>query len=101
MHMHKEHNGAALVQKSCDMCWFTFYLSHVLKNHIDRKHIGILKTFGCNNCDYSAKRKGVLKHHKHLRHGEEATPTCELCYYRTSNAPNLKSHMQALCQADY
>ena len=36
MHVHKEHNGANLVQKSCDMCSFTSHLSHGLrlKNHI-------------------------------------------------------------------
>ena len=101
MHMHKEHNGAAPVQKSCDICSFTSHLSRVLKNHIDRKHLGILKTFECNKCDFSAKSKGVLKHHEHLKHKKEATLTCELCDCRTSNAQYLKSHMQALCQADY
>ena len=55
MHMQKEHNGAAPVQKSCAMCWFTSHLSYVLKNHIDSKHIGLLILFKCNNCDYSAK----------------------------------------------
>ena len=67
-HMHKEHNGAAHVQKSCDMCLFTSHLSRVLKNHIDRKHLGTLKTFECNKCDFSAKSKGVFKHHEHLKH---------------------------------
>ena len=101
MHMHKEHNGAAPVQKSCDMCLFTSHLSRVLKNHINRKHLGILKMFECNKCNFSAKRKGVLKHHEHLKHKKEATLTCEQCNYRTSNAQYLKIHMQALCQADY
>ena len=66
--MHKEHNGAAPVQKSCDMCLFTSHLSCVLKNHIDRKNLSILKTFECNKCDFSAKSNGVLKHHEHLKH---------------------------------
>ena len=100
MHMHKEQNGAAPVQKSCNMCLFTTHLSDVLKNHIDRKHICInKKTFQCNKCDFSAKSKDVLKHHKHLKHGEEASLICELCHYRTSNAPYLRSHMRALCLA--
>ena len=99
--MHKEHNGAAPVQKSCDMCSVTSYMSRVVKNHIDRKHLGILKTFECNKFDFSAKNKGVLKHHEYLKHKIEATLTCELCDYRTSNAQYLKSHMQALCQVDY
>ena len=86
MQMHKEHNGAAPVQKSCDMCLFTSHLSRVLKNLIDSKHLGILKTFVCNRCDFSAKSKGVLKHHEQLKHKKEATLTCELCDYRTSNA---------------
>ena len=65
IHMHKEHNGAASVQRLCDMCSFTSHLSCVLH----RKHLGILKTFECNKCYFSAKRKGVqLKHHEHLRH---------------------------------
>ena len=59
------------------------------------------KTFQCNKCDFSAKSKGVLKHHKHLKHREEASLMCELCDYRKSNAPYLKSHMKALCQAYY
>ena len=101
MHMHKKHNGAAPVQKSCNMCSFTSHLSLVLKNHIYRKHLGILKTIECNKCDFSAKSKGVPKHHEHLKHKKEATLTCELCNYRTSNAQYLKGHMQALCQADY
>ena len=57
MHMHKELNGAALVQKSCNMCLFTSHLSHNLKNHINRKHLDILKTFECNGCDFSAKKQ--------------------------------------------
>ena len=96
MHMHKEHNGAAPVQKLCNMCLFTFHLSRVRKNHINRKHLGILKTFECNKCDCYSKRKGVHKHHEHLKHKKEATLTCELCDYKTSNAQYLKSHMHAL-----
>ena len=42
--MHKEYNGAAPVQKSCNMCLFTSHMSHILKKNIDRKHLGILKT---------------------------------------------------------
>ena len=71
MHMHKEHNGAFPVQKSCDMCSFTSHLSRVLKNHIDLKHQGILKTFECNKCDFSfANSKGVHKNHEHLKHNK-------------------------------
>ena len=55
MHMHKEHNGAAPVQKSCDLCLFTSHLLRILKNHIDRKHLGIFKLFECKKCDFSAK----------------------------------------------
>ena len=62
MHMHKEHNGAAPVQKSCNMCLLTFHLSGVLKNHISMKHLGILKTFERNKYDFSAKSKGVPTH---------------------------------------
>ena len=100
MHMHQEHNGAPPVQKSCNMCLFTSHLSRVLKNQIDRKHLGILRMFECNNCDFSAKSKCVLKHHEHLKHNKKATLTCEQCNYRTSNAQYLNSHMQALCQTD-
>ena len=67
-HMHKEHNGAAHVQKSCNMCLFTSHLSCVLKKHIDRKQLGTLKTFECNMFDFSAKSKGVHEHHEHLKH---------------------------------
>ena len=38
MQMHKLHNGAAPVKKSCDMCLFTSHFSVILKNHIDKKH---------------------------------------------------------------
>ena len=41
MHMHNEHNGAAPLQKSCNIGPFTSHLSDVLKNHIDRKHLCI------------------------------------------------------------
>ena len=68
MHMHKEHNGAAPVRKSCNICSFTSHLSRVLKNHIDLKHQDILKTFECNKCDFFANSKGVLKYHEHLKH---------------------------------
>ena len=68
MHMQKERNCAAHVKKSCDMCSFTSHLSCVLKNHIERKHLGILKILECNICDFSAKSTGVLKHHEHLLH---------------------------------
>ena len=71
MHMHKEHNGAAPVQKSCNMSLFTSHLSRVLKNHIDRKHLGILKMFECNKRNFSAKSKGVLKHHEHLKRNKK------------------------------
>ena len=82
MHMNKEHNGAAPLQKSCNICPFISHLSDVLKNHIKRKHLCIeKKTFECNRCDFSAKSKVVLKH-KHLKHGEEASLMCKLCDYR-------------------
>ena len=68
MHMHKEHNGAAPVQKSCDMCLLTSHLSRVLKNHIDRKNLGILEMFECNKCNFSAKIKCVLKNREYLKH---------------------------------
>ena len=68
MHMHKEHNDAAPVQKSHNICYFTSYMSRVLKNHIDMKHQGILKTFECNNWDFFANSKGVLKYHEHVTH---------------------------------
>ena len=71
MHMHKEHNGAAPVQKSCNMCLFTSHLSCVRKNHIDRMHLGILKMFECNKCDISAMSKGVPEHHEHLKHNKK------------------------------
>ena len=80
---------------------FTSHLSLVLKNNISRKHLGSLKTFEFNKFFFSAKSKGMNKHHERLKHKKEATLTCELCDYRTSNAQYLKSHMQALCQADY
>ena len=60
MQMHKEHNGAAHVQKSSDMCSFTPHISRVLKNHIDKKHQGILKTFECNKCDFPKIAKVCL-----------------------------------------
>ena len=60
-------------------------------------HVKIIK---CNKCDSSAKRKGVPKYHGHHKH-KKYILTCELCDYRTSNAQYKKSHMQALCQADY
>ena len=71
--MHKEHNvGAAPVQKSCNMCLLPSHLSHVLKNHINRKHLDVLKTVEGNKCDFFEKGKGVFKHHKHLKHKKEA-----------------------------
>ena len=66
MHMHKEGNDAAHVQKSCNMCLFTSHMPCVLKNDINRKHLGILKRFECNKWDFSAKTKCVLKYHEHL-----------------------------------
>ena len=68
MYMHKEHNGASPVQKSCNMCLFTSHLSHVLKYHIDRKNLGILKMFECHKCHISEKSECVLKHHNHFKH---------------------------------
>ena len=100
MHMHKEHNGTTPIQKSCDMCLFTSHPPHVLKNHINRKHPGILKTFEYNKFHLSSKSKGVLKHHEHLTHTKKTTLMFELCEYRTFNAQYMKSHMQALCQED-
>ena len=85
MHMHNEHNGAAPLQKSCNIGPFTSHLSDVLKNHIDRKHLCIeeRKSFECSKCEFSAKSKVGLQHHKHLKHGEEASLMCKLCDYRT------------------
>ena len=69
MHMHKEHKCSTSAQKSCKPVFF--HLSSVscgLKNNIDSKHLGILKKFECNTYDFSAKNKGVLKHHEQLKH---------------------------------
>ena len=97
MHMHKEHNGAAPLQKSCNICPFTSHLSDVLKNHIERKHLCIEeeKTFKCNKCDFSAKSKVVLKHHKHLKRGEEASLMCKLCDFKTSNTCSISEESYA------
>ena len=99
--MHKEHNVAAPVQKACKMCWFHSCVLHVLKNHIHRKHLDILKTIECNKCNFSANSKGVIKHYEHFKHKKEATLTCELCDYRTSNAQYLKIHMQFWYKTDH
>ena len=96
MHMHKEHNGAAPVQKSCNMCLFTSHLSDVLKDHIDRKHICIKKKKHYNVISVICLPR---KHHEHLKNGEEAYLMFELCDYRTSDAPYLKSQMHPLCYA--
>ena len=53
-HMYRKHD--TLVPKP--------NLSSVLKNHINRKYLGTLKSFVCNKCDFFAKTKGVLKFHK-------------------------------------
>jgi hypothetical protein len=79
--MHKEHNVAAPVQKACKMCWFHSCVLHVPKNHIHRKHLDILKTIECNNCDYSPQTKGVLKHHKHHLYPVHVPCTCTLYLY--------------------
>ena len=101
MHMLKEHSGVAPVKKPCDMGLFSSHLSLVLKNNISRKHLDSLKTFKCNKCDFFSKEQRYEYHNEHLKHKKEATLMCELCDYMTSNAQYLKSHMQALCQADY
>ena len=67
MHMYKEHNGAAPVQKSCNICLFTSHLSRILKHHMGRKYLGMLKMFEGNRCNFSAKSKCVLKHLEHLK----------------------------------
>ena len=101
MHMHKEHNGAGPVQKSCNMCLFTSHLSRVLKNNINSKHLGILKTLDVISVIFFAKSKGVQKHHEHLKHKIEATLICELWDCRTFIYQYLKSQMKDLCQADH
>jgi hypothetical protein len=69
MHMHKEHKCATSAQKSCKPVFVHLpSVSCGLKNYIDSKHLGILKMFECNTCDFSAKNKGAMKQHEHLKH---------------------------------
>ena len=100
MHMHKVHKGAAPVQKSSDMCLFTYHLSCILKSHINRKHICILKYFIVISVIFLQREKMWLSI-MNILSTKKTMLTCELCGYRISNAQYKKSHMQALCQADY
>ena len=86
MHMHKEHNGAAPVQKSCIMCLFTSHLSHVLNNHIDRTHLGISKPLNVIIVIFLQRAKVCISIMNTLNTKKEATLTIELCECRTSNA---------------
>ena len=97
MHMHKKHHGATPV------LYVFFHLSYVTRSKESHRQEASrhFENFECNKCNFSAKSKVVYKHHEHFKHKKEATLTCELCDYRTSNAQYLKNHIQALCQEDY
>ena len=121
MHKFKKHGLQEPPRKLCELCDFTCLTTGGLRfhqkaehsglkgpqefkcalcDHIDRKHLGILKIFEYDKGDFYATIKGVFKHHEHLKH-KKSFITCELYDYRASHAHYLKSHMQALCQAYY
>ena len=88
MHMYQEHNGATLVQKSCNMCLFTSYPSRVLRHHLDKKHLGILKMFECKKCLFWQRANVCLSIMNII--STKNTLKCELCNYMTSIAQYLK-----------
>ena len=62
-----------------------------MKNHMD-KHIGKMRLFYCDKCDFRNKNKLVLRHHETLNHGIEATVLCDLCDFNSENDVDMKRH---------
>ena len=95
MHMHKVHKGAAPVQESYNMCLFTSHLSHVLKNRINRKHLGIFKYLNVISVIFLQKSKSVLKYHEQYKHKKPSY----YMNYATTGCPmlNIRKVICKLC----
>ena len=60
---------------------------------------GLLKTmnmeFACDQCEYEAKTKGMLKIH-HISLHQDLKYFCNPCGYQTSRKGNLTTHQQSV-----
>jgi KRAB domain-containing zinc finger protein len=69
-------------------CEFT---SKNLRQHINFKHKGI--NFPCEQCDYKAAGKDMLRSHIQQQHDKSTIFKCDQCEHTTVNHGNLQKHI--------
>ncbi len=76
---------------ACDQCEYSAQYRCLLKRHMP-VHTG-QKSLACDQCDYKCTRPGDLKKHTRTHTGE--TPfACDQCSYKGSQRGNLERHKQ-------
>jgi len=76
-------------QLFCDQCEYKAKTKYLLRVHKESKHEGI--RYKCELCDYSAKKKEQVKLHNEAKH-EGKTYSCNQCNYQTPRKYALKVH---------
>ena len=64
-------------------------------------HEGVLKPFGCSQCQYRSKYKGNVTRHIKEQHGERPSFECTLCGTRMHRQSALDEHMVAHTNPNY
>ena len=89
----------------CEECSFASSYSSSLKEHIINIHskggqarkidlTQTVKSFKCDNCEYSATNKHYIARHKKAVHDKIKDHKCEQCDYASSYSHDLKHHMR-------
>ena len=80
-------------QFSCNQCDYRAKVKKLLKVHIASKHLGV--RYPCTNCEYKAPSKTVLRTHQRSIH-EKVKFDCSKCDKQFSTSANKVAHVQSI-----
>lgn len=95
MHM-RSHSKKTKYKCLIENCTFKTAYAHVLKKHKKEIHEN-LRPFACDHpgCDYAAKRKEHLIHHK-ITHNKEKPYKCTYCTFGANQKHSLALHIKKM-----
>jgi len=82
-----------LVSLKCEECDFLANSKSVLRHHIRVKHLGI--RYPCDQCNFASTTSNNLKKHKQSIHEGIRYP-CDQCDYNATVSSHLKRHVKAM-----
>ena len=79
---------------TCTICSKQLKSDFLLDRHMSNVHSDNVKRHPCDQCDYQAKSKTILKKHKIYRHSDVYEFPCHLCNHKFKTQARLKYHVK-------